>query len=352
MRKGFVPECGSDSAVSPPRQSTPAVKDERCAIRIAARRSGLTTHVIRAWERRYQAVMPDRTGSARRCFSEGDVRRLTLLRQAVEHGHRISDVVGLPWDELYDLVARDTLPGLESFPRIPYSPSKLVEMAIEGASTLQAAHVRQALLQATRILKTPALFEEFLLPLQAQIGAPRQNGPLRTSSQRFVESQIRDFLAQLLKNSGLSSSPRSMYVASYRPAYENDALMAAVTAKHAGWEVTYLGSHLPADEIVYATSLRQVQAVIISLGDSETPRDAKRYFQELRQRLAPTVTIHVIGAANSADLSEMLIEQDISVPNSISMLCDQLCQSPIRSASQKTATNITAPEPATRIPVR
>ena len=36
----------------------------RCPINVAARRSGLTAHVIRAWERRDQAISPSRSTTA------------------------------------------------------------------------------------------------------------------------------------------------------------------------------------------------------------------------------------------------------------------------------------------------
>ena len=80
-----------------------------------ARRSGLSQHTIRIWERRYDAVTPERTDSNRRLYSEEDVARLTLLNRAVQAGHRIGDIAGFPTAKLEKLTSRvrpvSELPG-------------------------------------------------------------------------------------------------------------------------------------------------------------------------------------------------------------------------------------------------
>ncbi|MBW2432184.1 MAG: MerR family transcriptional regulator, partial [Deltaproteobacteria bacterium] len=69
-------------------------------ITLVARRCGLSTAIIRAWEQRYQAVRPKRSSSNRRLYNEKDILRLQLLKRAVDSGHRISQVANLPSEEL------------------------------------------------------------------------------------------------------------------------------------------------------------------------------------------------------------------------------------------------------------
>ena len=73
-------------------------------ISAAAKLTGLSVDTLRAWERRYQAVVPAR-GDQQRGYSDSDVERLILLRAAVEQGHAISSVAGLQESELRELVA-------------------------------------------------------------------------------------------------------------------------------------------------------------------------------------------------------------------------------------------------------
>ena len=73
------------------------------AIRYVSQRTGLTSHVIRAWEKRYQAVVPRRSAKNRRLYSENDVQRLQLLKRVTDEGHNISHVAKLDSSELLEL---------------------------------------------------------------------------------------------------------------------------------------------------------------------------------------------------------------------------------------------------------
>ena len=76
----------------------------RYPVRVVIARTGLTADVLRAWERRYGAVRPQRSGGRQRLYSEEDVTRLTLLRRATLAGHSIAEVARLRTEALEALV--------------------------------------------------------------------------------------------------------------------------------------------------------------------------------------------------------------------------------------------------------
>jgi MerR family transcriptional regulator, light-induced transcriptional regulator len=283
-----------------PSALQPLPESPRCPINVAARRSGLTAHVIRAWERRYQAITPNRSTTARRLYSDWEVQRLVLLRQAVELGHRISEVANLPMEELHALVGRDTLPGVEASPRIPLTRSKLVEMAIGAATALDSHGFLQSLLQATRTLTVPALFEDFVDPLMDEIGARWRDGRLRVVHEHFASAHLRTFLGDLMTSSSVEPSGPCIIVSTpLGQAHELGSVMAAITAMRAGWEVIYTGPNLPAEEIVHAAESRMARAVALSLSyPSDDPR-IEGQLQKLRTLLPQTLPIFVGG--NAAD---------------------------------------------------
>lgn len=65
-----------------------------------ARLTGLTTHTIRAWEKRHGAVHASRDASGRRRYSPADVERLTKLKQLTDLGERIGGLASRPLEEL------------------------------------------------------------------------------------------------------------------------------------------------------------------------------------------------------------------------------------------------------------
>lgn len=277
---------------------SPRVESPRCPISVVARRSGLSAHVIRAWERRYEAIKPDRSAKARRLYSDWEVQRLVLLRQAVELGHRISEVANLPMEELHALVGRDTVPGVEASPRIPLTQSKLVEVAIGAATAMDSQGFLQALLQATRTLSVPALFEDFVAPLMEEIGRRWRDGRMRVIHEHFASAHLRTFLGDLMTSSSVAPSGPAMIVTTpFGQNHELGALMVAITAMRAGWEAIYVGPNLPAEEIVHAAELRSVKAVSLSLTyPADDPR-IEGQLGKLRAQLPKHIPIYVGGCA-------------------------------------------------------
>lgn len=72
-------------------------------IKLAAQRTGLSQHVIRAWERRYGAVKPSRSIGRHRLYTDEDIERLELLRNATAAGHSIRTIAALPAAKLKSL---------------------------------------------------------------------------------------------------------------------------------------------------------------------------------------------------------------------------------------------------------
>ena len=82
------------------------INEKRYPIKQVARRTGLSAHVIRAWEKRYQLVDPARTDTNRRLYSESDIQRLSLLGRLTGMGHAISSIADLDFEGLQRLLAQ------------------------------------------------------------------------------------------------------------------------------------------------------------------------------------------------------------------------------------------------------
>lgn len=65
------------------------------------RLTGLSADTLRAWEKRYQAVSPERNRAGRREYSPSEVQRLNLFASLVRAGRSISSITGLSNDELF-----------------------------------------------------------------------------------------------------------------------------------------------------------------------------------------------------------------------------------------------------------
>ncbi len=70
-----------------------------------ARLTGLSDHTIRVWERRYEAVVADRSSSGRRVYTTADVEKLRLLKLLTDKGVAISRIANESADDLKQRLA-------------------------------------------------------------------------------------------------------------------------------------------------------------------------------------------------------------------------------------------------------
>ena len=73
-------------------------------IKFAAQQTGLSQHTIRAWERRYGALTPDRTATNRRLYSNADIEKLKLIQRGVQAGHTVGRIAALSSSALVELL--------------------------------------------------------------------------------------------------------------------------------------------------------------------------------------------------------------------------------------------------------
>jgi len=64
-------------------------------IQVASQLSGVASATIRAWEKRYNAVVPERGDNKPRLYSEKDIEKLALLFLLTEVGQSIGTIAHL-----------------------------------------------------------------------------------------------------------------------------------------------------------------------------------------------------------------------------------------------------------------
>ncbi len=88
-----------------------SVNDQQNIYKIGAvsRITGIGSESLRAWERRYKAVMPKRTPSGDRNYSRDDVAKLLLLKSLVDAGISIGSIAGLSAEQLKSRIESDSI---------------------------------------------------------------------------------------------------------------------------------------------------------------------------------------------------------------------------------------------------
>ena len=258
----------------------------------AARQAGLSAHVIRAWERRYGAIDPSRSGTGRRLFSEEDVERLTLLRRATLAGHSIGAVARLPTRELRTL--------LNSASRTPVSEAADNGAPFRGAGMgavqrMDVGALEASLQRAVVLLGHQGLLRNVVAPMAEQIGQLWHDGAMTAAHEHFFTAAVKSFLGQLTRQfTPPASAPVLVCCTPINQHHELGAYLAGVAGGHLGWRVIYLGPALPAAEIAGVAEQQAARAVALSL---VYPQDDTALPDELRllRKFLPATTSIIVG---------------------------------------------------------
>jgi MerR family transcriptional regulator, light-induced transcriptional regulator len=69
-------------------------------IGMVARRTRIHPETLRVWERRYELIVPGRSETGRRLYSEQDILKISLVKQLTELGHPVSGLAKLSIEAL------------------------------------------------------------------------------------------------------------------------------------------------------------------------------------------------------------------------------------------------------------
>jgi DNA-binding transcriptional MerR regulator/methylmalonyl-CoA mutase cobalamin-binding subunit len=232
-----------------------------------ASRTGLSEHVIRAWERRYGVPVPQRSAGKYRLYTEDDVRLLARLRELTDDGVPISEAVSLA-------TSRDAGRGAE-----PGAPR---EAAGDGAQLL---HWREAILaavarldqravetvldQALSALPPLLVYERLMVGVLRYVGDEWGAGRLSVAEEHLVSHAVRSRLVRLFQ--AASADGRRHVVCACFPdeQHEIGLLGAALRFRAAGFRVTYLGARTPARDLTRV--LRELRPDVLALSCVQDP---------------------------------------------------------------------------------
>jgi methanogenic corrinoid protein MtbC1 len=284
-------------------------EEPRYGIKVVARRTGLTLHVIRIWEKRYNAVSPLRTDTNRRLYSEAEIERLILLRQATLAGHAIGQVAPLSNERIQTLLSTDKAPAMakaENAKTDVVSTQLHLDTCIAAVKQLNADALEAALLRATVVFSKPVLIDQILIPLIHQVGDLWREGTLRVMHEHLTTSVVRTVWGNIKNGVELpASAPRLIVTTPAGQVHELGALLAASVATTVGWRVTYLGPNLPAEEIAAAVAQNQAKIVALSIVYPTDDLHLEQELKLLRSYLPPEVVI-IVGGRASGNYREIL----------------------------------------------
>ncbi len=283
-------------------------------VRAVVDRTGLSPDLLRAWERRYNAVTPSRSSGRQRLYSDADITRLNLLRQAVDAGWPISHVSPYTTEALQALIDKEarTLKMASDLSNAAISTSSgdsVLAAALQAVENYDDRALEAVLRRAALYLGVDEMLEGVLSPLLFTIGSLWHQGVLRPASEHMASQVIRQTLGRMMESAQASKAAPLVVVGTPTGhMHELGAMLAAAAGATSGWRVLYLGGNLPAADFVEAAQRTHAAAIALSI---VVPSDDVRLPGELRAlRTALPHTKLVVGGSGSGGYERVLKEVD------------------------------------------
>jgi DNA-binding transcriptional MerR regulator len=251
-------------------------KDPKYTIKVLSERTGVRPVTLRAWERRYDLLDPQRLDNNYRLYSDQDIQIVRWITHRLDEGLSISNAVreyhGLRdqgiWPEALPSVL---VPEPSKAPQFP--PKVYAEQLFTALTSHDEAQAKQIVDAVQSMYDIQIIFLEIFYPCLVEIGEAWYRGEIRIATEHFASAFIRGILMSLLGAFPIySTAPTLLIGCGPEEFHEIASLMLSVLLRREGYQVEYLGADLPVEDLVFYAEDVSPDMVILSAGSEEAAR--------------------------------------------------------------------------------
>lgn len=274
-------------------------------IQVASQLSGVASATIRAWEKRYNAVVPERADNKHRLYSEKDIEKLALLYRLTEVGQSIGKIAHLELNELKDVYS--TLmhkPYEELLVVTPHHERINFEEVLGSFYIALAAYkldiISHELEKAKNLLSPRDLCLKIIVPLFHQIGIKVANKELSIAQEHTLSAIVSFHMGQMIGLHYQKKTLKDELILISTPEgemHEIGILASALLCVHYGIKFIFMGANLPADSMAEAISALKPKAVLLGATRSEitNQKSLEDYLSDLSTQINSKTEIWIGG---------------------------------------------------------
>jgi MerR family transcriptional regulator, light-induced transcriptional regulator len=255
--------------------------EPRLRIGELARRTQVTPDLLRAWERRYGLLEPERSDGGYRLYSAADEDRVQAM---VRHLG-----AGIPAGE----AARLVLGGGEPAERAasPWLPEQSAELR-EALDRFDEARAQAALDVLLARLSFEAVARDVLLPYLRDLGERWERGTASVAQEHFASIVLRGRLLGLARGWDRGHGPRALLACAPGERHDLGLIVFGLVLRQQGWRITYLGPDTPIETLTAA--VRELSPAVVVLVALTSAR--LRPLRDPATRLARSARVLLAGA--------------------------------------------------------
>lgn len=275
-------------------------------IQLASSLSGINVHNLRAWERRYSAVSPERDSVGRRLYSKEHVEKLYLLNQLVKEGTAIRHIASNTTEELISMAESKGLEVDLSFESKPNDEQELelsynaIKLALNFKKFDIISHELNKVLENYDLRK---VVFKMLIPSLFLLRDKLNSGEITLEEKQTIVTIIKYYLRKKVFQNNVDLTKASYLVAAPEgDTYEFQTLIASLLLGAHNKQVIYLGSSVDTDVIAETMTATGAENVIVwgsCQWDQTKGAQLGEYFQSLSSKVPRGAKITVACNGNA-----------------------------------------------------
>lgn len=206
--------------------------------------TGISAHALRVWERRYNYLIPERTPTNIRFYTEDQLKTLLNVSILLQHGYKISKIVKLEENEMFDLVTNFLLSSSEK----DHSRINGLVLCMLNMDEATFNKIYNRSVSEVGFITT---IMHLIYPFLNLVGGLWITNKAIPAQEHFISNLIRQKIISAIDQ--LPSPPQDgkkilLYLLEGE-SHEIGLLMANYMAKSLAWNVFYLGQNVPSKNI-------------------------------------------------------------------------------------------------------
>lgn len=243
--------------------------------------TGVTAATLRAWERRYGILLPDRTAGGHRLYSARDIAAIKWLKEHIEQGMTISRASALLQKQLYAKEIPPNAPLQAETTGALRSLDALKQDLYEALLDYDELTADEILSEAYALHPVEAVCVHVIETVLVDLGHAWASGEITVAAEHFASNYLRRKLIALITAGPTTRTGIIAIGCAPTDLHEMGILLLSIFLRRRGWHVVYLGQAVPLEDVLLAWP--QINADVLVL--AATMPDSAQQLQGIQPYL-------------------------------------------------------------------
>ena len=215
-----------------------------------SKRSGVSPELLRAWERRYGVLQPERSPGGLRLYTDADLERVRAMQRHMAEGMAAAQAASL------------AAPSAARAPALSMEQGRQeLAATLDDFDEPRAQAILDRIIAATTI---DTLLGEVVLPYLHDLGERWERGEASVAQEHFASGVLRGRLLGLGRGWGLGIGPTAVVACLPGEQHDLGPIAFGLALRARGWRIAYLGADTPIATVAEASRRIDPALVVLS----------------------------------------------------------------------------------------